>query len=100
MTDGKELYNLLMRHLLIGFFESHIHVNETYCYKDASFIDNWVVCGAWWKGARDGHPERFNLVACCEDSIETEYITYSWDASRYAEDKDVSGAVYKYLFLV
>ncbi|MFC1692409.1 metallophosphoesterase [Candidatus Latescibacterota bacterium] len=84
LTDGKELFELLMQHRLFGFLEGHIHVNETYIYKDARFIDTAAVSGNWWDGDRDGHPEGFNLVHVYEDGIESEYITYGWDASKYA----------------
>ncbi|MCE5249976.1 metallophosphoesterase [bacterium] len=83
ITDGKELYDLLTRHRLIGYLEGHIHVNEIYTYKGARFVDTGAVCGAWWQGPRDGHPEGFNLVHVYDDRIETEYMTYGWDASKY-----------------
>ena len=87
ITDGKELYDLLVQHNLLAYFFGHIHVNETFIYKNAKFIDTGAVCGSWWSGPRDGHPEGFNLVHVYEDSIETEYITYGWDASKYKPEK-------------
>ena len=87
ITDGKELYDLLMQHHLLAYFFGHIHVNETFIYKNAKFIDTGAVSGSWWSGPRDGHPEGFNLVRVYGDHVETEYITYGWDASKYKSKK-------------
>ena len=84
ITDGKELYNLLFQYNFLGLLEGHIHVNQLYQYKGDKFIDTAAVCAAWWDGPRDGHPEGFNLIHVFEDEITNEYITYGWDASRYA----------------
>jgi len=84
LTDGMELYDLLVQYNFLGMLEGHIHVNELYQYKGDKFIDTAAVCAAWWDGPRDGHPEGFNLINVFEDEITNEYITYGWDASRYA----------------
>lgn len=84
ITDGKELLNILSARKFIGFLEGHIHVNEFYRYKGVSVIDTAAVCGAWWDGPRDGHPEGFNLVHVFPDEIKNEYITYGWDAAKYS----------------
>ena len=89
LTDGKELFDMLMKRRFFGFLEGHIHINELYVYFDSKFIDTGAVCGGWWSGPRNGHPEGFNLVHVYEDGIENEYITYGWDASKY-KDKEVS----------
>jgi len=83
ITDGKELYDLLVQHRFLGFLEGHIHVNELYQYKGAKIIDTGAVSAAWWDGPRDGHPEGFNVIRVYEDEITSEYITYGWDASKY-----------------
>ncbi|MFC1529044.1 metallophosphoesterase family protein, partial [Candidatus Latescibacterota bacterium] len=99
LTDGKELIDLLMQHRFFGFLEGHIHVNEIYIYQNTRFIDTAAVSGGWWSGPRDGHPEGFNLVHVFEDGIENEYITYGWDASKYAE-KGKTPILDRELFLV
>ena len=83
LTDGLELFNILIDRSWFVILEGHIHVNEIYMYKGGTFVDTAAVCGAWWSGPRDGHPEGFNLVHVYEDGIETEYTTYGWDAARY-----------------
>jgi len=85
LTDGKELFDMLMERRFFGMLEGHIHINELYVYFDSKFIDTGAVCGGWWNGPRDGHPEGFNLVHVYEDGIEAEYVTYGWDASKYRE---------------
>lgn len=84
LTDGRELHDLLVQYNFLGLLEGHIHVNELYLYKGDKFINTAAVSASWWDGPRDGHPEGFNLIHVFEDEITNEYITYGWDASRYA----------------
>ena len=84
LTDGPALYRLIAAHRVPGLFEGHLHVNELYRYKDVSFIDTGAICGNWWNGTCDGHPEGFNLVHVYKDSVEAEYMTYGWDASLFS----------------
>ena len=84
INDGKPLCDILSKHRVLGILEGHIHVNELYEYKDTRYVDTAAVSGSWWSGPRDGHPEGFNLVHVYEDEIICEYITYGWDASKYA----------------
>lgn len=85
INDGKKLYDLLMTKNFIGYMQGHIHVNELYQYKGTNFVDSGALSGGWWSGARDGHPEGFTLAHVYPDRVETEYITYGWDASPYKE---------------
>jgi len=87
ITDGKELYETLNKKNFFGYLQGHIHVNELYQYKNVKFVDTGSVAAAWWSGPRDGHPEGFNLVNVYEDGIDTEYITYGWDAKAHAVKK-------------
>ena len=92
ITNGKELHALLAEYNTVAYLQGHIHVNELYEYKGIKFIDTAAVSGGWWKGARDGHPEGFNLVEVYEDGVEYQYMTYGWDASKYAAaelDRDI-----------
>ncbi len=85
ITDGLELYELLTTQRLFGVFQGHHHVNETYIYKNTKFIESAAVCGAWWSGPKLGHPEGFSVVDVYDDGIESEYVTYGWDASQYKQ---------------
>lgn len=87
ITDGKPLFDLLSRHRLLGFFSGHTHVNELYVYKKMQFVGTGAVCGKWWAGPIDGHPEGFNFVTVWDDGISAEYVSYGWDASKYAPEK-------------
>jgi len=85
LTDGKELFEILMERRFFAFLEGHIHINELYVYFDSKFIDSGAVSGGWWGGPRNGHPEGFALVHVYEDGVESEYVTYGWDASKYKQ---------------
>ncbi len=92
LTDGKELFDILMAKRFFCYLEGHIHVNELYEYFGSKFIDSAAVSGGWWGGPRAGHPEGFTHVTVYADGIEYEYVTYGWDASKYKRaslDKNV-----------
>jgi 3',5'-cyclic-AMP phosphodiesterase len=90
ITDGKPLFDLLSRYRLIGFFSGHMHINELYAYKKMQFINTGAVCGNWWTGPREGHPEGFNLVTVWDDGISAVYVSYGWDASKYVPKRENS----------
>ncbi|MFC1552703.1 metallophosphoesterase family protein [Candidatus Latescibacterota bacterium] len=83
ITDGIDLYNLISHYRLFGFLYGHHHANETYIYKGQKFIETGAISGGWWGGDHIGHPEGFNWIDVYEDGIETKYITYGWDASKF-----------------
>lgn len=84
LTDGLELLHMLIDRRWFVILEGHIHANEIYIYKGGRFIVTAAVCGDFWSGPYlDGHPEGFNLVHVYENGIQTEYITFGWDASQY-----------------
>jgi len=85
LTDGKELFDMLMKQNLFCFLEGHIHINEHFEYLGRKFLDCGAVCGGWWAGPRFEHPEGFTHVTVYEDGIEYEYVTYGWDASKYKQ---------------
>ena len=86
ITDGRELFRLMSNYRVFGFLQGHNHVNEDYRYFDTKYIETGAVCAAKWTGPNAGHPEGFNLVTVYDDGIETEYITYGWDASKYQDN--------------
>ena len=85
ITDGKELYDLLIAHNTIGFLEGHTHIVEHYRYLNLTVLDSGAVCANKWGGNRFGNLEGFMLVDVYDDGIEGKYINYGWDASKYVQ---------------
>ena len=85
-TDAKKLKNLFNEFSNVrAAFSGHVHLADKTEYLGVKYFCNGAVCGGWWRGPRDGHPEGFNLVHVYEDGIENEYVTYGWDASKYEQ---------------
>jgi hypothetical protein len=40
------------------------------------------VCGNWWKGPRDGHPEGFAVLTVRGDEVQWRYETYGFIADK------------------
>jgi hypothetical protein len=62
--------------------QSHTHIRETVLYNECRFITPVPVCGNWWKGPREGHPEGFGVITVRGDAIEWRYGTYGFVADR------------------
>lgn len=78
--NSVEVLGLFARHNLKAVLQGHSHIRENISYKGCQFITSGAVCGNWWKGLRDGHPEGFGLLTVKGDQIEWEYKTYGWKA--------------------
>jgi len=62
--------------------QGHTHIRETVSYNCCLFVTSGAVCGNWWKGAREGHPEGFGVLTVRGDDIEWRYETYGFVADR------------------
>jgi 3',5'-cyclic AMP phosphodiesterase CpdA len=62
--------------------QGHTHIRETVTYNGCQFITSGAVCGNWWKGPRDGHPEGFGVVSVRGDAVQWRYETYGFVADK------------------
>ena len=60
--------------------QGHTHIRETVMYNGRQFITTGAVCGNWWKGPRDGHPEGFGVVTVRGADVSWRYETYGFTA--------------------
>jgi len=78
VTNALEVINILAGHNLKLVLQGHLHVLEEMRYGNTTFITGGAVCGAWWKGSRDGTPEGFLVVEVKHNDFSWEYKTYGW----------------------
>ncbi len=56
--------------------QGHLHVVEEIVYNDVHYITGGAVCGAWWKGARDGFPPGYVMVNIKDEDFTWSYETF------------------------
>ena len=60
--------------------QGHTHIREKVIYRDCQFLTSGAVCGNWWKGAREGHPEGFAVITVRNGQVDWRYETYGFVA--------------------
>jgi 3',5'-cyclic-AMP phosphodiesterase len=81
VSNSKEVLDLFSDHHLKLVLQGHLHIVEEIIYKDIHFITAGAVCGAWWKGAREGFPEGFARIDVRGDDFDWSYETFGWQAN-------------------
>ena len=82
VTNGQDVLDVLWPYKPRLVLQGHTHINETVTYRGCQFVTTGAVCGNWWKGPRDGHPEGFNLVTVRGDEVRTRYETFGFTADK------------------
>jgi Icc protein len=80
VTNARDVLEVLWPFRPKMVLQGHTHIRETVTYKGCQFITSGAVCGNWWKGARDGHPEGFAVVTVRGNEIQWRYETYGFVA--------------------
>lgn len=83
VVNSKEVLDLFEGHDLRMVLQGHLHIVEQISFKGIHYVTGGAVCGAWWKGPRDGFPEGFVVVDIDGEEMNYRYETYGWDAERY-----------------
>ena len=78
VLDAFRGYNLKL------VLQGHLHVVEEIIFRGVHFITGGAVCGAWWKGPRDGFPEGFVVVDVDKDVFSWRYETFGWKTQERA----------------
>jgi 3',5'-cyclic AMP phosphodiesterase CpdA len=82
VTNGQEVLDVLWPYQPRFVLQGHTHINEVVTYRGCRFITTGAVCGNWWKGPRDGHPEGFNVISVRGDEVRTRYETFGFVADK------------------
>jgi 3',5'-cyclic AMP phosphodiesterase CpdA len=88
VTNAREVLELLWPYKPIAVLQGHTHIRETVEYNGCRFITSGAVCGNWWKGPREGHPEGFGLVTVHNGELTWRYQTYGFVASPDSSARD------------
>jgi 3',5'-cyclic AMP phosphodiesterase CpdA len=81
VANAREVVELLWPYKPKLVLQGHTHVREVVTYNGCQFITSGAVCGNWWKGAREGHPEGFGVVTVRGGNATWRYETYDFVAS-------------------
>jgi Icc protein len=79
-TNAREVLEVLWPYQPKAVLQGHTHIREKVVYRGCQFITSGAVCGNWWKGARDGHPEGFAVITVRNGQIDWQYETYGFVA--------------------
>lgn len=82
VTNGREVLALFEGRNLVLCLQGHLHVNELLRWRDTTFITGGAICGAWWRGSRQGTEEGFGVVTLRDNRVEWDYVDYGWQARR------------------
>ncbi len=82
VTNAQEVLNVLWPYRPRVVLQGHTHIRETVTYNGCQFITSGAVCGNWWKGPRDGHPEGFAVLTVRGDEVQWRYETYGFIADK------------------
>jgi len=82
VTNAQDVMNVLWPHKPKLVLQGHTHIRETVVYNGCQFITSGAVCGNWWKGPRDGHPEGFGVLTVRGDDVQWRYETYGFVADK------------------
>jgi Icc protein len=82
VTNAQDVLNVLWPYKPQLVLQGHTHIRETVTYNGCKFITSGAVCGNWWKGPRDGHPEGFAMLTVRGDDVEWRYETYGFIADK------------------
>jgi 3',5'-cyclic AMP phosphodiesterase CpdA len=80
VTNAREVLEILWPYAPKLVLQGHTHIRETVTYNGCKFITSGAVCGNWWKGPREGHPEGFGVLTVRGAEIFWRYETYGFVA--------------------
>ncbi|HET9833139.1 MAG TPA: metallophosphoesterase [Vicinamibacterales bacterium] len=82
VTNAQDVLNVLWPYKPKLVLQGHTHIRETVIYNGCQFVTSGAVCGNWWKGPRDGHPEGFGVLTVRGDEVQWRYETYGFVADK------------------
>ncbi len=74
-----EVIEVLEKHPVKLVIAGHLHINESYRYKEMEFANIGAVSGRWWQGDRYGFEEGYALLEFRGEEVCWRYMDYGWD---------------------
>jgi Icc protein len=82
VTNAPQVLEVLWPYRPRLVLQGHTHIRETVIYNGCQFVTSGAVCGNWWKGPRDGHPEGFGVLSVRGGLVQWRYETFGFVADR------------------
>jgi 3',5'-cyclic-AMP phosphodiesterase len=82
VTNSQAVLSVLWPYKPKLVLQGHTHIRETVVYNGCQFVTSGAVCGNWWKGPREGHPEGFGVLTVRGDDVQWRYETYGFVADK------------------
>ena len=76
VQNAKEVLELFAAKNLVAVLQGHLHVNETFRWRNTTFITGGAICGGWWKGPWCGTPAGYGVLTLRSGSAVWEYLEY------------------------
>jgi 3',5'-cyclic-AMP phosphodiesterase len=81
VMNAPEVAGILEGYNVKAVLQGHVHVREVIDNnKGCKYITSGAVCGNWWRGPRDGHPEGFARIIVTASTLQWRYYTYGFKA--------------------
>lgn len=85
ISNSRQVWSILRNYNVKAVLQGHLHIREV--VNDVSgcqFITSGAVCGNWWRGPREGHPEGFSIFTVRNGQISWRYQAYGFRAESFA----------------
>lgn len=81
VTNARDVLEILWPYQPKAVLQGHTHIREKVVYRGCQFLTSGAVCGNWWKGARETHPEGFGVITVHGNGqLDWRYETYGFVA--------------------
>jgi 3',5'-cyclic AMP phosphodiesterase CpdA len=79
VTNAADVAGILNGYNVKAVLQGHTHIREVIDNnKGCRYITSGAVCGNWWRGPRDGHPEGFARITVTGHELRWQYYTYGF----------------------
>ncbi len=78
VNNCNEVLAVLEKHPVKLVLGGHLHINESYRFRDMELANIGAVSGAWWRGPRNGFEEGYAQLEFRGDEVMWRYIDYGW----------------------
>jgi 3',5'-cyclic AMP phosphodiesterase CpdA len=87
VSNAREVLDILQPYNVKTVLQGHLHVREVVDNAlGCRYITSGAVCGNWWRGPRDGHPEGFSRFSITGNTIRWQYYTYGFRSEEHISE--------------
>jgi 3',5'-cyclic AMP phosphodiesterase CpdA len=82
VLNNREVLEAFADRNLLLVLQGHLHVQEQIRWQGTTFLTGGAVCAKWWRGPYHGTEEGFYVITLDDQTVNTDYIDYGWEARR------------------